>query len=361
MLHTDICIGGAGVIGLSLALELQARNLRVTVVEAGHPLREASWAAAGMLAAEDPHNPAELSALSALSVALYPEFLQRLQCLGADSVPFQTFHTLQSTHPAGSSRASSISIATTDSLLREPASATENIPAGFHMLNEHSIDPRQLAAALLAAAAATPIRLLTESPVVSTHSEVGAVRITTPTHTIEAAHFVDCTGAWANGPEYKVVPIKGQMLAVALPSSLAFKICVRTGEIYILPRTSGPMAGHAIIGATVEDAGFDRSIHASQIEDLRQQAIALIPELAHATVVDSWSGLRPATPDHLPILGAHPARRLHWIATGHYRNGILLAPATARVMAQMLIGEAPSVSMEAFSASRHSLSTAVPR
>ena len=102
MLDTDICIAGAGVIGLSLALELHSRGLSVTVVEAGQPLREASWAAAGMLAVHDPHNPAELSELAELSVSLYPQFLSHLESLGGLSVPFQTLRTLQSTQPSES-------------------------------------------------------------------------------------------------------------------------------------------------------------------------------------------------------------------------------------------------------------------
>ena len=348
MLHTDICIAGAGVIGLSLALELQARHLRVAVIEAGQPLREASWAAAGMLAARDPHNPAELSALSALSVSLYPQFLDYLQSLGAAPVPFQTSRTLQSMAPPGAS----LAIPAADPLLLDSAPTPCSPPFGFDLLDEHSIDPRQLAASLLAAVASSPIRLLTESPLISTQSLSGTIQITTPNSTIEAAHFIDCTGAWASHPDFRVVPIKGQMLALALPSGFPLKVVVRTADIYVVPRATGPMAGRAIIGATVEDAGFDKTVHASQIEDLRRQAVDLLPELAHGRLTDSWAGLRPATPDGLPILGAHPDKPHHWIATGHYRNGILLAPATARVMTQLLLDEPPAGPLDGFSPSR---------
>lgn len=351
MLHSDICIAGAGVIGLSLALELQARNLSVTVVEVAQPLGEASWAAAGMLAAQDPHNPKELSALAELSASLYPRFLDRLQSLSGIPVPFQTFHTLQALR-SGAAVSMAIETGQKRSLLFEPIEADAPIPPGFSLLEERSVDPRQLAASLLAAATAAHIRVCTDSPLMATCPSSGPVQIVTAKETFEAAHFIDCTGAWANDPEYSVFPVKGQMLAVMLPSCLPLKVAVRTEALYIVPRTVGAMAGRAIVGATVENVGFDRTLHASQIEGLRQQAIGLLPELSHAEVLDSWCGFRPATADLLPILGAHPARLNHWVASGHYRNGILLAPGTAQLMARLLLGETPTIPFDSFAPSR---------
>ncbi len=131
---------------------------------------------------------------------------------------------------------------------------------------------------------------------------------------------------------------------------------VRTPDIYIVPRTSGPNAGRAIIGATIEDAGFDKTLHPSDIAHLRSLAAALLPPLADAPQFEAWAGLRPATPDGLPILGALTPN--HFIATGHYRDGILLAPATAHVIAQLLLKEQTSIDLTPFSptrtASKHS-------
>jgi glycine oxidase len=142
------------------------------------------------------------------------------------------------------------------------------------------------------------------------------------------------------------------MLAVSLPPSLPLRLVVRTPDIYIVPRTSGPNAGRAIIGATVEDAGFDKTVHPSDIAHLRSLAAALLPPLAEAPQLEAWAGLRPATPDGLPLLGALPTSHNHFLATGHYRDGILLAPATAHVMAQLLTGEAPSIDLAPFSPNR---------
>jgi glycine oxidase len=156
-------------------------------------------------------------------------------------------------------------------------------------------------------------------------------------------------GSWSPAP---VRPRKGQMLAVRMPASLDLATVIRTPEVYIVPRTDGPNAGLAIIGATIEDAGFDLTVHAFDILTLNARATKLLPVLAEAEFVESWSGLRPATLDELPILGSAPRQPRYLLATGHYRNGILLAPATAHVMAQLLTGETPSVDLSPFSATR---------
>ncbi len=348
MFRTDICIAGAGIIGLSIALELHARGLSVAVIEAGKPLRQASTAAAGMLAGDDPENPAALHALAQLSLSLYPGFLSGLHRTGGTSVPFQTTHTLQ-IHSS-----TEISPLPTP-LLIQKLQKPDTAPAGSSLLEEHSLDPRQLASAVLAAVDASSIRLLPDAPVLATRVTSTAVQVKTPSLTLEADSFVDCTGAWSADPAYKVVPIKGQMLAVALPADFPLSITVRTPRFYVVPRTRGPNAGRAIVGATTEDAGFDTAVHASQIAELQRAAIALMPQLRYAEVIDRWAGLRPATADRLPLLGPHPSRRRHWVAAGHYRNGILLAPATARIMAQLLLGEPPSISVYEFDPARPSV------
>jgi glycine oxidase len=348
----DICIAGAGVIGLSLALELHQRGASVSVLDQSIPLSEASTAAAGMLAAGDPHNPPQLRPLANLSLSLYPDFLDRLRILSGLDVPFQTHTTLQ---------AIPLDVPHTSSELT-PEDLAHLLPAlnpGDHRfipLDEHSLDPRQLAAALLATIQTTTIDLRPNTPVLSTRSVNNAVEIQIPTGRLHAKQFVDCTGAWASITSrisnLQVAPKKGQMLAVSLPPLFPLHLVVRTPRIYIVPRTSGPNAGRAIIGATIEDAGFDKTLHPSDIAHLRSLAAALLPPLANAPQLEAWAGLRPATPDGLPLLGALPAQPNHFIATGHYRDGILLAPATAHVMAQLLLGVAPSIDLTPFSPTR---------
>ena len=357
MTHSDICIAGAGIIGLSLALELDARGLSVLVIDAGAPMQQASTAAAGMLAANDPNNSPKISALSHFSLSRYPAFLARIRALSGVEVPFHTCRTLQA---LPGNRALTLPQELQAELLIERSSTILDSNCGFTFLSENSIDPRQLGAALLAAVDASPIRVVSNSPVLSNGQSAGSVSVETPSTTIQAKHFIDCTGAWAGSSEsnaaWHSIPVKGQMLAVALPPDLRLMTTLRTEDIYIVPRTVGPAAGQAVIGATVEDAGFDKTVEPAAIEFLRQRAISLLPGLTRAIIVDSWAGLRPGTRDGLPILGPHPTRPHHWTAAGHYRNGILLAPGTAQVMADLILGHTPAVSLEPFSSSRHTLS-----
>jgi glycine oxidase len=335
MLNCDVCVTGAGIIGLSIALELHARGARVTVVERGRALREASQAAAGMLAAQDPENPTELSDLARLSADRYAGFLAGIERLGGMPVPFQTSLTLQA--------------AEGNAFLQ-----TEEFPMGFRPagrkfvpLPEQSIDPRQLAEALREAVRATQIRLLEDTAVLAASESGVGVTVETAAGEVRADWLVQAMGAWSLAP---VVPRKGQMLAVKMPWGAEIDYVVRTPQIYAVPRLHGPRAGQVVIGATVEDAGFSTTTNAASLARLRAMAAEFLPVLGDASLcpaLDQWAGLRPSTPDHLPIIGWAADRTM--VATGHYRNGILLAPGTAEVVANLLEGREAGVNLEAFS------------
>jgi glycine oxidase len=342
MPRPDICIAGAGITGLSLALELHRGGAAVTVLDRGAPLAEASTAAAGMLAAHDPENPTQLQSIADLSLSLYPAYLAHIESLSSLPVPFQTSTTLQAHSSSAASTAA-------EQLL------TQLNPRAHHFfrLAEHSLDPRQLAASLLAAVGATTIDLRPHTPVLEVRAATNSVAIKTPATTLSTSHFIDCTGAWAvTASPLAVIPRKGQILAVALPPTLPLDVVVRTPDIYIVPRTQGPNAGRAIIGATIEDRGFDKTVHSADIARLRAEASLLLPALAAAPILESWAGLRPATPDGLPLLGPLAGNPRHLLATGQYRNGILLAPAAAHLIAQLLFNQHSPIDLSPFSPTR---------
>jgi glycine oxidase len=334
----DYVIAGAGIIGLSLALELNRRGASVTVLDAGSALQQTSSAAAGMLAIDDPLNPSALRPLAALSASLYPAFLDRIAELSGTRVPFQTSTTLEAGDAANA--------------LPDPRALVPQLDPGnhrFHLLKENSVDPRQLASALLAAVRATSIDLREHTSLQRIATTPTSVRIHTSAAELEASALIDCMGTWSPAP---VSPRKGQMLSVAIPPELDLACVLRTPDIYIVPRTEGPNAGRAIIGATLEDAGFDLTVHSLDILTLNARAVKLLPILANADFLESWSGLRPSTADALPILGAAPRQPRYLLATGHFRNGILLAPATALVIAQLLSNETPSIDLTPFTPTR---------
>jgi glycine oxidase len=314
---SDVLIAGAGIIGLSLALELHTRGARVLVLERDTALSHASIAAAGMLAHHDPHNPPALLPLSQLSVNLYSSYLHRIEQFSGIAVPFQT-----------------------DTTLQYQSNGT------FERLSEHSLDPRQLATSLLAAVRAAGIEI-------REHCEFHPA--TAPPEQV----IIYTTGAWLPPELSRALPLrprKGQMLRVQLPPSLK-NLCEvhRSDPIYIVPRTLGPQAGTALIGATIEDAGFDTSTHPRDLTQLRTLAATLLPALAiesAAPQLEAWAGLRPHLPDRLPALGAVQAGSRHFIVTGHYRNGILLAPATAVLLADLVEGKLPSLNLTPFSPAR---------
>jgi glycine oxidase len=137
------------------------------------------------------------------------------------------------------------------------------------------------------------------------------------------------------------------MLCVVMPEKEMVRHVVRTPDVYLIPRSDGRM----LIGATTEEAGFDKQTVPETIQRLRQSAIDLVPKLAEARFLQAWAGLRPATPDKLPILGATPTPG-YFVATGHFRDGILLAPVTAKIMMELMTGQMPRIDVAKFSASR---------
>ena len=328
-----VLVLGGGIIGLTLALELARRGARVTVLEKGTALGAAasgaSVAAAGMLAAEDPHNPMALRSLSLLSIGLYPTFLEELAELSGVRVPFQTDTVVQ-----------------------------YGLGGGVSRMREWSIDPRQLVGSLRGAV---------EHGAVTLREGVGATEVFETANWVEvrtgaggrfeADDVVYASGAWFAAVD-GVRPLKGQMLRVRLPSSLPLREVHRSEGMYVVPRTAGPQAGTALIGATVEDVGFNMELREEALRGLRERAATMLPELgdpAQAPEVEAWAGLRPATPDRLPLLGRLPGARRRWVATGHFRNGVLLAPGTARVMAGLIAGEVSEVELGMFDPGRFGL------
>lgn len=264
-----------------------------------------------MLAAEDAHNPPALLPLSRFSLELYPGFLERIQQASGFPVPYQTSVTYQHLENGEVVR-----------------------------LDEHSLDPRQLSLALLAAVRSTSIDLREDVGELEIADDDDLVYVRdTYGDELSAPRLVHATGAWFRTPagsEPMVTPRKGQMLRVAFEGSEVH----RSEHIYVVPRTFGENAGTALIGATVEEAGFDLTTRPEDLARLHALAAKLLPAIAGAEHLESWAGLRPATPDQLPLLGALPYSPREFAATGHFRNGILLAPATAHLMADLLESKA---------------------
>jgi glycine/D-amino acid oxidase-like deaminating enzyme len=231
----------------------------------------------------------------------------------------------------------------------EPALGTSGRAAFF--LSECSVDPRGLTAAVHQTAKHRGVDISSGDSVTSVNLSDGhVVGVSTNKTSFLAEKVVNCAGAWSGqiGPyAFPTRPVKGQMLCLLSPQRELLRHVIRSSEIYLIPRSDGRI----LAGATLEEVGFDKRTDVAAIQRLHREAIALVPALREAKIFEDWAGLRPGTPDALPILGA-TATPGYYVSTGHFRDGILLAPITARVMAQVITGKNPDHNLEAFSPAR---------
>ena len=347
-----VAIAGGGIIGLACALVLQRRGLKVTLFEAGEAAKEASWAAGGMLAVDDPKNLAAMLPLSSYSRDVYGKFLQEIDELSGQRVPLRTQETVQ-VLGAERTTAAGVSLSHDEALRLVPGLAD----AGhrYLLLQEASLDPRELCLALRSAALAAGVVLREHERVASVEAAGQEVLLTTVHGAMRAAAFVNCCGAWADSLDAsaEIAPCKGHMLVVAQPAGPRLTRVLRSPDVYLIPRGDGRI----LIGATIEDAGYSRQIDPAALSLLRQRAAALWPPAAEAPELESWTGLRPGTPDGLPLIGRYEDNGAvpRFLAAGHYRNGILLAPGTAYAIADLVCGTTPSIDLAPFAPSRASI------
>jgi len=348
----DAIIAGGGIIGLSLAIALRKRGATLLLVERAQPGREASHAAAGMLADCTLETPPELQPLATASARMYPEFAHQLQDESGIDVDLRGHGTLVFPPPEHVHNRPGF---TAESLLPAPLAELEPAladpkRAAFY-LKERSVDPRALVAAALKAAKHRGVDISSGTEVKEVLVSNGRIiGVRTDRTSYSSAAVVNCAGAWAGqiAPHrFPTRPVKGQMLTVVGAPHGVLKHVVRSPDVYLVPRTDGRI----LIGATVEEAGYDKRTVPSTIQRMHQAALRILPALQQARVHDAWAGLRPGTPDNLPILG-ETSTPGYFVATGHFRDGILLAPVTAHLMAQVISGAKPEHDLSAFSAAR---------
>jgi len=296
--------------------------------------------------------PAALQSLAAASARMYPEFAHELEAESDMKVDLRDQGTIL--FPAAEHLSSpSLQAAKLPAPLAElePALAILNRRASY--LHERSVDPRALTAAALQTAKRRAVDISSGEGVTAVDLSSGRVAgvITTKT-SFHAPRVVNCAGAWSGqiAPHaFPTRPVKGQMLCLLSPSRNLLNHVIRAPEVYLIPRSDGRI----LVGATVEEAGFDKRTDVETIQRLHHAAIDIVPELRNAKILEDWAGLRPGTPDALPILGPTVTPG-YYVATGHFRDGILLAPITAQVMADVITGANCNYDLKPFSPARFS-------
>lgn len=341
----DAVVVGGGVIGLACACELRRRGLRVTLIERGRPAREATWAAAGIIAAHHyGAGPGPLFDLLRRSLAAYPAFLESI---GADDVDWSSDGTVAVARTGAEAeeleaRVSWLLEAGYQAELLWPWElrglepvCTGAVETAALFQGDASLDPRRLATALEQAVRSAGIEVLTDAPATSVQTSGGRVTgVCLTDQTVEAPRVVLAAGAWsaslAPGFRLPVRPCKGQMCAVRAEGP---RRAVNFPEGVIVPRADGRVA----LGVTQEDAGFDAHIDPVAIRQVQADAAVIVPGLTGAEIVETWMGFRPQSADGFPVIGPTPVQGLT-VATGHFTKGIALAPVTAQLVADLVCG-----------------------
>jgi glycine oxidase len=358
---SDAVVVGGGVIGLGIAWRAARAGMTVTVVDDA-PGRGASWAAAGMLApvTELHYGEDELLALNLASAARWPGFAAQVEEASGQPVGYRPGGTLAVARDADDNAALEdlyrFQVRCRLDVQRLRSRECRQLEPGLHpgirggvlAAGDHQVDNRALVRALLVACERAGVRLVQGRVAeLATQGDRVTGVVLDNGETLSAGTVVLAAGCWSGGlgglaaeALPPVRPVKGQLLYLRGPADQP--LCsgnVRGLEVYVVPRGDG----RVVVGATVEEQGFDTRVTAGAVHDLLRAAMELLPDVAELELVETVVGLRPGSPDNAPMLGPAGPEGLV-VATGHYRNGILLTPVTADAVAELLAtGQVPEL------------------
>ena len=361
----EILILGGGVIGLTTAYFLARARHSVAIVDQGELGRESSWAGAGILPAANPKRAqSAIGQLRARSVAMYPSLsaeLHELTNIDNGYVRCGGIELRRSEEALEKQRV--------ENVLREEAgegahcevldgkqlrelepALSEALPGAVHFPDMGQVRNPRHVKALIAACGILGVRMLAGCPVYGLDRDGDRITgVRCAAGLLRAERYLVAAGAWSEallqsvGCRIGVRPIRGQIALLRTSPPILRRILL-AGSEYLVPRPDG----RVLIGSTEEDVGFDRQTTAAGIQGLLQMGIHLVPGLARAPVERCWAGLRPGSADGKPYIGPAPGIQNLYVATGHFRSGIQLSPGTGAVMKELLLGEAPSLPVEAF-------------
>jgi glycine oxidase len=361
----DAVIAGGGVIGASIALELAEAGLKVGLYDAREPGREASWASAGMISPA-PENSGMIPfvPMSLASVALYPEFIRKVEELSGTDVGYRKDGALDVIVDGDAQEELSTVIALqhgvglkAEALSAERArkmepALTDEMQAAIFREDEASLDTRAFTDATLKAAERKGVQIFAGNGAKALWKEGGRCKgLLLEKGKVEAKWTVIAAGCFSAriegvAPYAPVFPAKGQMMALRC-ESVEIRHVLWLEHTYLVPRNDGRI----IAGSTIERTGFDHDVTAGGLKKILNEATKLAPGLEKARIEETWAGLRPDSPDHLPIIGPTDVDGL-LIATGHFRSGILLAPVTARLIKEWVSTQKVAVDWERVSPMR---------
>lgn len=365
-MNKDAIIIGGGIIGCSIALRLASEDLSVAIIERGKIGCEASRAAAGMLCPQtEKLEPGAYFDLCLRSRSMYADFAARVKELSGIDSEYRDEGTIFVALDENDEEESrlwtdwqkgaglSLERLTVDELKKLEPSVRDSIAGGVFIPGDHQIENRLLMDALSVAVRRAGVTVIEGREVSSiTVGDNRATGVICEGERMESGAVIVAAGSWSGRllenflPSVKTIPARGQMIALR-GDRVPMTRVLHSKRCYVIPRRDGRI----LIGATVEYAGFHKAITAQGINSLLEAAIELAPELAGFEIVETWCGLRPDTADHLPIIGENGIDNL-LLATGHFRNGILLAPLTAELISEMVLSRRVPTGASAFGMGR---------
>ncbi len=348
---TDCVIVGGGIIGMLTARELALKGMDITLVDRGMLGQESSWAGGGILSPLYPwRHPAAFSALASWSQQYYPQLCEELlEATGIDPEWIRSgllildVEAHQEAITWADQFHAQMDLLDREAILRVEPHLVEGVEAAMLMTGMAQVRNPRLLAALGEDLRKRGVKLKDHTEVTALDKNDASIGgVYTSSGRIAADQVVIAGGAWSSMilKEFDiagdVVPVRGQMLLYDAAPGMVSHIIVSRGY-YIIPRRDG----HVLVGSTVEHAGFDKSTTGQAATELKHLGESLIPELEGCEIKRHWAGLRPGTATDMPYIGAHPVIEGLYVNTGHYRNGLLLGPASARLMADIITGCQP--------------------
>jgi len=363
----DVIVVGAGVVGCSVAYHLAEKGVkRVVILERGDIGGEASGAAAGMLAPQcEAAGPGPFLDFCLAARQYYERLAPNLKELTRIDIEYLRWGILYLLDEEGDEAAEgryrwqkelglAVERLTPEEVGKLEPGLTKEIAGALFFPGDHHVNNTELLRALAQGAQALGVRIVEGCPVRGfLYEGDGVAGVRTPDEIYTAAHIILCAGAWSGqlgallGRRIPVEPARGQILYAELAEPpLRHPVWGRGG--YLVPRLNGGL----IVGSNVEYVGFEKNVTLGGIHSFSALALTLLPGLSEQPFTRAWAGLRPHSRDGLPLIGPVADLDGVYIATGHFRNGILLGPLTGRLLAEMVLSERPSFSLEAFAPQR---------
>ena len=368
----DVAIIGGGVIGCAIAWRLGQAGLRVAVIERGELGREASYAAGGMLAPLAEADQADdFFHLCVQSRAMYADFARELREVSGIDIEYRSEGTLylslteaddeelehrwQWQHAAGLN----VKRLNAECVRKLEPLVNKSLRWALKFPDDHQVNNRQLTRALALAAQSVNVALLTHTEaqrlLIETRAGQKQMRgVATARGELRVRTVIIAAGSWSSllaaderPARYAVEPVRGQMIAVEMPAP-PLRHVIYSRRAYLVPRAGGFL----IAGSTTERVGYDQRITAGGMASITMRATEIMPGFGELAITETWAGLRPHTADDLPILGADPHINGLLHTTGHYRNGILLCPITARAISDLIIKGDCAINLAPFSPAR---------